>query len=359
MKWYGYILWSLLIGVEASLAAPTEPFVIHKFYKGNLHTHTNRTDGDASPEFVIQTYKEAGYNFLAITDHNIVVDPSEFSSMETEDFKLMPGEELSYATPNFHPPGSFWGRPLVSIHGNALCTRTKSGGARYSTAREALNAIVAQMKQVAPVFQINHPNYESALDFQDFADIADSYLLEISNQHPFVNNEAVPAFEGDDQIPVEVLWDQLLSSGQKAYGTATDDGHDYLYDPGFTRRVPLLGWVQVSAPELQIDAICRSLARGKFYSSTGVELLYVQFSGTVLSLATEQLDEVISNIESSEITIPEYTYITEFIGSGGEILKTDESFFPFYELNGTEKYVRAVVKRNDGRKAWVQPVFLQ
>ncbi|MEI6161178.1 MAG: PHP domain-containing protein, partial [Roseococcus sp.] len=40
-----------------------------RFWKGNIHTHSNRSDGARSPEEVCATYREAGYDFLALTDH--------------------------------------------------------------------------------------------------------------------------------------------------------------------------------------------------------------------------------------------------------------------------------------------------
>ena len=41
-----------------------------KWYKGNIHTHTNKSDGDADPEFVTQWYKDHNYDFLVLSDHN-------------------------------------------------------------------------------------------------------------------------------------------------------------------------------------------------------------------------------------------------------------------------------------------------
>lgn len=40
-----------------------------KFYKGNLHTHTTRSDGSGEPWEVAERYRQEGYSFLAITDH--------------------------------------------------------------------------------------------------------------------------------------------------------------------------------------------------------------------------------------------------------------------------------------------------
>ena len=40
-----------------------------RFYRGNLHTHSTRSDGRLEPEEVIGRYRERGYDFLALTDH--------------------------------------------------------------------------------------------------------------------------------------------------------------------------------------------------------------------------------------------------------------------------------------------------
>src|SRR5690348_5712770 len=42
------------------------------WYKGNLHTHTLWSDGDGFPEMVADWYKSHGYNFLALSDHNVL-----------------------------------------------------------------------------------------------------------------------------------------------------------------------------------------------------------------------------------------------------------------------------------------------
>ena len=42
-----------------------------KFYKGQFHTHTWWSDGKAAPEQAVAFYKDRGYDFLGITDHNV------------------------------------------------------------------------------------------------------------------------------------------------------------------------------------------------------------------------------------------------------------------------------------------------
>ena len=50
---------------------PAPPAELH-WFKGNTHTHTLESDGDSTPEEVTRWYKEHGYNFLVLSDHNVL-----------------------------------------------------------------------------------------------------------------------------------------------------------------------------------------------------------------------------------------------------------------------------------------------
>jgi hypothetical protein len=43
-----------------------------RWFKGNLHTHSLWSDGDDFPEMIADWYKQHGYHFLAISDHNVL-----------------------------------------------------------------------------------------------------------------------------------------------------------------------------------------------------------------------------------------------------------------------------------------------
>ena len=68
-----------------------------KFWKGNLHTHSNRSDGLLSPDDLCQRYKDEGYNFLVISDHFVglydypITKTSKFTDSE---FTTILGAEL-------------------------------------------------------------------------------------------------------------------------------------------------------------------------------------------------------------------------------------------------------------------------
>ena len=71
-------VWALAIGLVASAifgpvatgqqTADGEPL---KWFKGNTHTHSLNSDGDSTPDEVVQWYREQRYHFLFFTDHNI------------------------------------------------------------------------------------------------------------------------------------------------------------------------------------------------------------------------------------------------------------------------------------------------
>ncbi len=46
----------------------------YKWYKGNLHTHSYWSDGDEFPEMIMQWYKDRDYQFVALSDHNIIAE---------------------------------------------------------------------------------------------------------------------------------------------------------------------------------------------------------------------------------------------------------------------------------------------
>ena len=40
-----------------------------QFYRGNTHAHSTRSDGSLSPAELASTYRDRGYDFIAVTDH--------------------------------------------------------------------------------------------------------------------------------------------------------------------------------------------------------------------------------------------------------------------------------------------------
>jgi len=76
--------------IEAALAGTLPEVVTQDRIRGDLHTHTNLTDGLASLEQMLETAAGLGYRYLAVTDHA----PNLFMQRMTDEKMLAQRDEL-------------------------------------------------------------------------------------------------------------------------------------------------------------------------------------------------------------------------------------------------------------------------
>jgi len=227
------------------------------WYKGNIHTHTTESDGDASPERVVSWYRRHGYDFLVLSDHNHLTLLDYGSGKRRFKRPLMrPGEEVSVSIQG----------GAIPIHVNGIgITRVVEpvdAGEVVPTLQANVDAIVA----AGGIASINHPNYQWAFNQEAIRRVAGASLLEVFNAHPVVDTHGAAGRPSSEEI-----WDGVLSAGRVIFGVASDDSHNYK-DFSSERSNPGRGWVMVRAPELTSEAIVEALANGQFYASTGVVL---------------------------------------------------------------------------------------
>ncbi len=65
--------------------------------RGNLHAHTTMSDGDLTPQDLIDQYAARGYDFLAISDHDILTDASAYNALG---MTLIPANEVTVNGPH-------------------------------------------------------------------------------------------------------------------------------------------------------------------------------------------------------------------------------------------------------------------
>jgi hypothetical protein len=307
------------------VVAPQQP----GWFKGNTHTHTTESDGDSSPDDVVQWYRTHGYDFLVLSDHNVLTDVAALNARDGRDpkFLLIPGEEVT---------DRFEGRPL---HVNGLDVRSVVAPQGGTSTLDVLQRNVDAIRAVSGVPHINHPNYGWAVSADEIRQVRNTRLFEIFNGHPRVNN-----LGGGGAPSLEQAWDVILSSGVLLYGIAVDDAHTFK-DPGNPDVAgPGRGWVVVRSPALESRAILAALEAGEFYASTGVELLDYQATASAMTVTVKKTDFS--------------KYRVQFIGKGGEILHEAQDSPAEYSFRGDEGYVRARVLESNGRTAWCQPVML-
>lgn len=301
-----------------------------KWYKGNTHTHTANSDGDSAPKDVVKWYRDHGYNFLFITDHEFITsaEPLNKTFAKSGEFVVFQGQEVTDRTD---------GKPH-HINGLGLSAAVMPKGAKTSLENLQLN--IDAVRAGGGVPQINHPNFGWALTAETIAKTRGVMLFELFNGHPLVNN-----LGGGGSPGTEEIWDAVLSSGRLIYGMGTDDSHYFKRIGDKTAPTPGQAWVMVRAAELSRKAILEALERGDFYASTGIEL--EDYQAEARSIAIKIKEEKWSK------------YRIHFIGRNGKLLAESASNPAVYKIRGNEGYVRAKIFESNGKLAWTQPIIIQ
>lgn len=52
--------------------------------KGALHTHTTKSDGKLTPDEVLRRYRDLGFDFIALTDHDFLLRPNSYADVPDE-----------------------------------------------------------------------------------------------------------------------------------------------------------------------------------------------------------------------------------------------------------------------------------
>ena len=300
------------------------------WYKGNTHTHTLNSDGDSTPDEVVRWYRENGYNFLVLTDHNFVTSVDGLNALHGADekFIVIKGEEVS----------DVFGKKPIHVNGLNVVRKVEPQGGK--SVLDTLQRNIDAIRAAEGVPHINHPNYEWAITADDLKQVRNDKLFEIYNGHHLVNNL------GGGGVPgLEEVWDMILSSGKLLYGIAVDDAHTFKQPWNRKSAQPGRGWVVVRAAQLTATAILEALERGDFYASTGVELADLTINEREITISIK--------VDGSS------KYRVQFIGKDGKVLQESISNPATYQFRGNELYVRAKVLESNGKMAWIQPVWRQ
>jgi hypothetical protein len=315
---------------------PTPAFIEgEQWLRGTTHVHAKPSGDSAEPvEGVVRWYESRGYDFIALTDHNRVTPVAPPARLI-----VLPGIELTHNRKDCEPAGDESGN--CRIHVNALGVTARPEGKLEWNDYSIRQRIALYDKAYgvardlgASVIQINHPQYYWGMTPEVMTAIGKgAQLVEIANV-AFAKWNA-----GDATHPsVEALWDAALGQGVTIWGVASDDAH-YYRDDGAGKYPAGGGWVMVRARR-DPRSILAALAAGRFYSSTGVELARAERVG----------DELV--VEVAPAAKGQHTIA--FIENGK--LTTTTSGLSARRVLPQTGYIRAVITRDDGKQAWVQPV---
>ena len=290
------------------------------WYKGNLHTHTSNSDGEPSPEEVLEGYKEHNYDFLSITDHHKVTEVEEYSG---KDFLLISGVEIGVGKSSLQR-----GYHLVAINVEKEIEVVLNPEVRRQlTVQKAIDFLKEKGCEVI----LGHP-YWSGLTMAEVSSLEGQLGIEVYNR--YCHRTRAKGLSS-------VYWDALLAKGKLDWGFAVDDTH-------FRRADAYRGWIMVKAPTLNKGSIISSIKEGLFYSSSG-----------------PKVKEVHLNRKKAKVyvhTSPVKTINFICDGAKGRSIWNEdgkEFFEAEFELKEEEKYLRIECIDKNGDTAWTNPLFLR
>lgn len=289
-----------------------------RFWRGNLHTHTTMSDGALSPSDTVAAYRDAGYDFVAITDHFRakfgfpLTDTREF---RTPDFTTLLGAEL-------HAPrttnASDW--HIVAVGLPLEFPPSNRGETGVLLARRA--------RRAGAFIGMAHPS-ASLLTLVDAQSLDAAHAVEVYN--------AVSAWEerGDSWH----LCDVLLARGHRLTAYAADDAHFQPQDPpGCT------AWVQVRARALEPHLLLAALKAGNYYSSTGPVLHDIVVTDGKVTITCSPASRIVvtGGVPGKQIR-------------AGEGLT--EATLPLHMFR--DGYFRVTIVDEAGNRAWSNPIWLR
>jgi hypothetical protein len=233
-----------------------------RFLRGNLHCHSTGSDGTRTPAELGRAYREAGYDFIAITDHfeeRFGWPVTDTRSLRDDGFTTLVGAELSSA--DWSDPSVCWvaavglppdfAPPPAGNHAEAIARAAAAG------------AFVCLL----------HPG------FNNLRPAAVERLLASDAVHAVeVYTHASSIYRPDGACAAPFL-DALLEDGHRLGAVAADDAHFRDVPDGFG------AWVEVFAREREPAALLAALRAGTYYSTQGPAIGGLTLDGDELRVA--------------------------------------------------------------------------
>lgn len=327
------------------------------WYKGDLHTHSNYSDGDSPVGRVVQDAEQKGLDFFAITDHD----------------DMMNGNPVHWYDPEYQSDQMvlIYGVEWTSLKGHANIWATKPFEYEIlwqaNRNRDAETAVAEAHRQGA-LFSICHPMSFAGYLFGWEYDLVEGVdVIEVWN--------SMYNFPMFNFLSVRVLWDGLLQKGRRIPGVGGSDMHhlekirSFLYGTGNpttwvyaeTHSAESIlaaiqqGNVSISysptAPRLDFSA--DEHGAGKFRTMTGQSILR---TGTPVSFKIELHHE--APLKNNPNMIYEISDFNE-----DRMLQWLETVSTVSRL-GTQVYLALVVKDGNAFRAWLttagsEPVVFQ
>ncbi|ODM44933.1 PHP domain-containing protein [Cereibacter johrii] len=296
-----------------------------RFWRGNLHPHSTRSDGCLEPAEVCRRYRDEGYDFLALTDHFVgrygypITDTRPFRA---PGFTTLLGAEL-HSGPMEN--GELWHILAVGLPEDFTPPDVPDFRARPG--QETGPALAARAVAAGAFVAVAHPQW-SGLTLADARSLSAAHAVEIYNHGCAM---------GCERPDGAALADLLLTEGRRLTLIATDDAH-------FTEPDHFGGWVMVKAEENAPEALLAALKRGDFYASQGPELRRIARDGDWIEMDCSAVTAIVLQGAGTAATALH----------GASMPRARLPIERFRE----SPFLRVTIRDAAGRRAWSNPIYL-
>ncbi len=283
-----------------------------KCYKGNLHTHTNRSDGALSPDLVIEKYKSEGYDFLSLTDHWKLSENGYKNGMT-----LLSGCEYNFGNNVrdgiFHVVGVGFDSDPEILHTDTV-----------ETAIDKIHRVGGVADIAHPAWSMNTVEQLKRAEKADYTEIFNSVSNLPRNCRPYSG---------------EVI-DKCAAQGLVFKTAGVDDTHWYREDFASS-------FIYLMAEECSPEAVLDALKQGNFYASQGPRLSVFR-DGDYITVDLPKEDDI-------EIV----TFFTDTVWTSERSVVGENLSHIEHRLDGNETFVRVEVRNTHGEIGWSQIITLK
>lgn len=274
------------------------------FRKAQLHVHTRRSDGRLEPEELLARYRDRGYAFVCLTDHDRV---TRCDALNGPGFLAIPGIEETIVR-GLYPLGPHLGRLFVE----RPLARGTPQDRLLATWRDGGVAV------------LNHPSWKGNLwtggwTVEAMQRLRGPFLMEIVNPH-------------SDTAEDVRRWSAVLRRRprEEAVGAvATDDAH--------TPRQINRAWIMVKVASVSAELFRAALRSLAFYATTGPDVTLGVMDGAIRCAG-----------EIATVT---------FLDRAGRVRAEVRGLEASYRPQGDEGFIR-VEGRGRAGSIWSQPFWI-
>jgi hypothetical protein len=276
------------------------------------------------PEEVVQAYRNAGYDFVVLSDHfeaEYGWRITDTRALRDERFTTIAGAELS--------SGPWDGRSTYWVVAVGLPLDFEAPP-RYDLAEA-----ISRARAVGAFVVMLHPGLNNLPVAAELPALDAVHAIEIYN-----HNMATGALP--DRAIGAYMIDGLLEQGYRVMVSAGDDAHFEHARDRFG------GWVEVHCERLDPDALVESLKAGTYYSTQGPSLRALRVDGESLHVDASEVYAITLGGAGERWL----SGSTRFAEGEGRITEADFDLRPF-----RGSYCCVTVVDGGGRRAWSNPIW--